>query len=69
MSVNVVRSFCRDCGQLRPFDRPKLNWLLHVVLFIVTFGFWLLVVILLVLCRPLVPFRCRECGRRKHFLT
>jgi hypothetical protein len=65
MGTHVVRRFCKDCGQMRPFEKPKLNWILHLLLTIFTAGLWLLVVALLILDNAFKRFRCRECGKAK----
>jgi len=66
MGVRVIRKFCRGCGQSRPFEKRQLNWILHLLLVLLTGGLWLIVLILLVLGRVLEPFRCRECGRARY---
>jgi len=66
MGVHVVRRFCPDCGQKRPFEKQKMNWLLHLFLTIFTAGLWLIVIIILLITSALTPYRCRDCGKAKY---
>lgn len=61
----TIRRFCRECNLYRPFEKERINHILHLILTILTIGFWFPVWCLCGLSRALEPWRCRECGRGK----
>ena len=65
MSVSVIRRGCKTCGQMRPFERHSPNWVLHLILAVLTLGLWLLPMAVLALASMFRPWRCRECGQTK----
>lgn len=65
MGMTVARRFCTHCGDYRPFEKHGLNWVLHVILSVLTLGLWILVVVVLLIIQAFVPMRCRECGKAK----
>lgn len=58
----VTSEFCGVCGETRPFDKPKLNHLLHLALTVVTLGLWSLVWLVLAVIHAGKQRRCRVCG-------
>ena len=67
MGVRVVRRFCPDCGQQRPFEKQSLNHVLHLILSVITVGGWIIVWLILAVLNAFKPMRCRECGKGKIF--
>jgi len=58
---------CRNCGKKTIHHRnaERFNWILHVVLTIVTLGLWLAVVAFLLIANLFVShdgWECSECG-------
>ena len=55
---------CYECG-CQYYERPGVNHILHLLLSIVTAGFWIPMWILLVMNSWSVAWRCGQCGVKK----
>lgn len=62
---SVMRSYCRGCYENRPFEKQRASHVLHLLLSIVTCGFWLPLWFLCILSAALEPYRCRSCGKSR----
>ena len=65
MSKATVRRNCPDCGQNRLFEKSAPNHVLHLILSVISIGFWIPIWILLVVANAFTPFRCPVCGKGK----
>ena len=54
--------YCPYCNQRRLLHRHRVNHILHILLAIITAGFWLLVWIFLCVASSFEPWRCASCG-------
>jgi hypothetical protein len=63
MSKSTIRRMCKDCGQHRPFSKDRCNHILHLILSVITIGFWTPVWLLLGIINLCKPFRCESCGK------
>lgn len=63
MTTVVKTGFCEQCDQQRPVFRDKANHILHLLLSIVTFGFWIIIWFLCAI--KIGGWRCKECGGAK----
>lgn len=61
--ASTIRRNCKTCGGPRPFTKSGINHILHLLLSILTFGFWIPVWILLGLLSLMRPHRCEHCGQ------
>ncbi len=52
--------FCKECNKRGRFERVGVSHILHLLLSIITMGFW--GIVWLVLCFTKVPWRCSTCG-------
>ncbi|MFZ0545319.1 MAG: hypothetical protein WAM60_07765 [Candidatus Promineifilaceae bacterium] len=43
MAEEYKAGYCKACGEKRKLARPKVNHILHLLLSLVTAGFWLIV--------------------------
>lgn len=66
MGVTVRRRHCRTCDQKRPFERHSPNWILHLLLVLLTAGLWMIVLGLILFTHVLTPHRCRVCGQARY---
>jgi len=62
MSVLVIQRKCKNCGEMRPFEKRGVNHVLHLLLTLVTVGLWAVMWLLLVLFNCFHSYRCRTCG-------
>jgi len=62
MSVKQSSAYCNVCGRQSLFAKPRINHILHLILSIVTFGFWLIVWIVLGITNSAKRPRCVTCG-------
>ena len=63
---------CPTCGRVTIHSRnvEKMNWLLHLVLALVTFGVWLIVALLMALsCGPTSAWVCGQCGQTRASIS
>jgi hypothetical protein len=60
--MRTEQQFCKCCDQLRPFEKRTANHVLHLLLSIVTLGWWVLVWFFVTLAARGQPGRCRSCG-------
>lgn len=58
----VRKRFCKVCGQQRPFEKDRVNHLLHLLFTILTVGIWSIAWLSLVLINSAKRIRCRTCG-------
>ena len=65
MSQKIIQRHCSTCQQPRPFTKDGANHILHLILSIVTVGFWLPVWLLVGVCSFLTAYRCQFCGKGK----
>jgi len=63
MSFDEEGGFCTGCGKRVMVRRKGTNHILHLLLSIITFGFWIIVWILASLIKG--PWRCSICGSDK----
>lgn len=63
--MKVISRWCSNCGSMRAFERSTPNWLLHVVLCVLTAGLWLIPLSISMVFGVFRPFRCRSCGKAK----
>lgn len=63
MGVRVIRRFCSNCGQTRPFEKQGVNHVLHLILSLLTLGVWVVVWMMAGVCNTLSLYRCRECAK------
>jgi hypothetical protein len=64
MGTQKTRRYCEDHGKVLA-ERQTPNHVLHLLLAVVTVGFWIPVWILLSLFGN-SPWRCPYCGERTH---
>jgi hypothetical protein len=60
---------CQHCQRLTIHSRnvKRMNWLLHIVLAVVTFGGWLVFALILALgCGPTSGWVCGQCGSEQR---
>ncbi len=63
MALNYKSGFCKDCGDQRKVARPRPNHVLHLLLSVLTVGFWIIVWV-----GTSIQFggwRCDTCGSKK----
>ena len=63
---------CPTCGRVTIHSRnvEKMNWLLHIVLAVVTVGVWLIVALLMALsCGPTSAWVCGQCGQTRPSIS
>ena len=62
MSDETTFDFCKRCGRQVMISRPGTNHILHLLLTILTCGFWL---VIWILCSIKIGgWRCTQCGGR-----
>jgi hypothetical protein len=66
MAQLKIRRFCKDCDKNRLFEKQKPNHILHLILTVLTAGFWFVIWILLIVISTFSPFRCGECGKAAY---
>lgn len=59
MAERTARMWCDECEDWRNCSSPTPNHVLHLLLSLVTFGFWLVVWFFMLFWSD---FHCRECG-------
>ena len=64
MSNKQEHKFCRCCDKIMPANKKVPNHILHFILSILTYGFWIFVWLVLILCNSNEPFYCVRCGSR-----
>lgn len=62
MSVKQSSAYCNVCGRQSLFQKPRINHVLHLILSIVTLGFWLFVWAILGIINSGKQPRCTTCG-------
>ena len=65
MGVKQTSSYCHTCQRQSMFQKPGINHLLHLILSVVTLGFWLFVWLILAIIAAGKPERCVTCGMPK----
>lgn len=56
--------YCRRCGQYVHAEKEDINWILHIILSFLTYGFWLIVLLVLyMLNADEKPWICPHCKR------
>jgi len=65
MGRDTKQKMCNECGQHRLFEKPTPSHVLHLLLTLVTVGFWLPVWFLCCIANGLTPYRCTVCGKGK----
>ncbi len=66
MATSIIQRHCKTCQQKRPFERPCLSHLLHLILTLMTGGAWLIIWIFLGIGQIFTAYRCRFCGGTKY---
>jgi hypothetical protein len=64
MAEVQTSGWCRVCHQQRMMTKPKINHVLHLVLSLVTLGFWSLVWLTLAIVNSGKSPRCVQCGTK-----
>ena len=62
MAEHLTQKFCRHCQRPVLARKPAPSHLLHLVLAILTGGFWVIVWVWATIFQP--PWRCSLCGKR-----
>jgi zona occludens toxin (predicted ATPase) len=62
VSVKQSSAYCHVCQRQSLFQKPRINHVLHLILSIVTFGFWLIVWAILGIINSSKSPRCTTCG-------
>ena len=62
MANKQQHKFCKFCNQIMPANKKVPNHIMHVILTILTYGFWIFVWLIFVLCNE--PFYCEKCKSR-----
>lgn len=62
MSVEYSTGFCKNCGKKKKLVRKGTNHILHLILSIITCGFWIIIWILASIFKD--HWRCDTCGRK-----
>jgi hypothetical protein len=65
--MKTVQRKCGICAQARPFQKEKINHILHLLLSVFTLGFWAPIWLALIFINLLSPYRCNTCGSAKTF--
>lgn len=67
MRVLTTNKFCRSCMRTRSFVRLQPNYYAHLILTLLTVGFWLPFWGIIVLYNHYhLGWRCEECGQKLH---
>lgn len=59
----IKQLYCHQCARLVPAHRPSTNHILHLLLSLVTLGFWVLIWVLSTV--KIGGWRCSQCGGTK----
>jgi hypothetical protein len=62
VSVKQTSAYCNVCQRQSLFQKPRINHVLHLILSIVTLGFWLFVWAILGIINTSKSPRCVTCG-------
>lgn len=65
MGTDGVMAFCTSCKCERPFRKHPVNHLLHLLITVLTGGFWLVPWLAIYVDREFRPWRCKVCGWHK----
>ena len=63
MGMQYKSGFCKQCGEQRKVSRKSANHILHLILSVLTAGFWLIVWFLVAI--QFGGWRCDTCGSTK----
>ena len=63
MAMDYKSGFCELCNTTRKVERKGTNHILHLLITLVTFGFWLIIWILVSV--KIGGWRCEQCGTTK----
>jgi hypothetical protein len=63
MGLQYKGGFCKTCDAPRKLERKGANHILHLLLSVITFGWWLIIWALLSL-PSIGGWRCSMCGSR-----
>jgi hypothetical protein len=61
MALQQATGFCKSCDRQTMIQRPGTNHILHLILSVLTMGFW--VVIWILASVKIGGWRCGSCGR------
>ena len=64
MGVVKARRYCPEDDRMVLAEKQTPNHVLHLILIIVTLGFWIIVWIILILGADLGAYRCPYCGSK-----
>ena len=62
MNVEEASGYCKACNRQRMIRRKGTNHILHLLLTIITCGFWFIIWILSAI--KFGGWRCTQCGRK-----
>ncbi len=65
MATQYSSVWCKRCGQYRQGVRQGANHVLHLLLSVLTLGWWIPVWILICICGTTAGWRCSQCGYQK----
>lgn len=65
MALCSIRAQCKTCQAPRLFQKEGTSNVLHLLLSVITFGFWLFIWIAMAVANAFKPFRCTTCGQPK----
>ena len=67
-NMNYSRKFCKSCKENVKAECKGINHILHLILTVLTLGFWFIVWFILILSEMLgvtEPWTCSKCGEHK----
>lgn len=54
--------FCKNCSKYVMVRKYGLNHIFHLILSLITAGFWLIIWLLLIILNSFKNYRCTQCG-------
>ncbi len=62
MGVSKLQRYCTDCEQHVLGEKNSPNHVLHLLLTLVTVGFWGFIWVFTMVVDAFTPYRCPQCG-------
>lgn len=63
MGIQFKGGYCNNCDASRKVERKTANHILHLILTILTAGFWLIIWVLVAI--RIGGWRCSSCGSKR----
>lgn len=60
----IEQQYCRHCDAVMPTVKKSPNHILHLILSLLTGGFWLIIYALVAFETSFRSWRCQRCGKR-----